>query len=528
MVKTRIYFFYGFLIIGMMLIFGRLFELQIIRGGQNRAMADGNRIRKILIPAPRGIIFDRNGRQLVRNIPLYRLRMVEENGREKWQEISREKAIELETKNETENLRMDIGRQYIYGKSLAHVLGYLGEANEDEVRSGRRRNGDLVGRTGIEEQYDEVLRGKDGGRLIEVDAHGVQLREISRLEPQPGKDIRLTIDAELSYIAYEAMEEKPGAVVATTPSTGEIIIMVSSPAFDPEVLTPFLNDPFKPFFNRAVSGVYPPGSTFKIITAIAGLELGKIDRTTMIEDTGRIWVGRFSYANWYFTQYGRTEGKLNLVRAIKRSTDTFFYKVGEWVGPEDLALWARRLRLGEKTGIDLPNEATGLVPDPRWKEEKTGERWYLGNTYHLAIGQGDILATPLQVNLFTSAVAAGRLCQPHLVRMENSAGACEDLAIKKESFELVREGMVEACRPGGTAFPFFDFTPVVACKTGTAEFGDEKKRTHAWFTAFAPADQPALALTVLAEGGGEGSRVAAPIAKKIFEKWKADQPADRP
>jgi len=212
------------------------------------------------------------------------------------------------------------------------------------------------------------------------------------------------------------------------------------------------------------------------------------------------------------------------VTAIKRSTDTFFYKVGEWVGPEKLAKRGRTFGLGKKTGIDLPGELAGLVPDPEWKQKTSGERWFLGNTYHLAIGQADLLVTPLQVNMMTSVIASnGKLCRPLI--SQNQKEECQDLKLKPGTLKLIREGMQSVCATGGTAYPFFDFQPAVACKTGTAEFGVAKEKTHAWFTAFVPDEasaksgRPQIAITVLVEGGGEGSAIAAPIAKKVMKAW---------
>jgi len=547
---ARIYIFYGLLALGFLLLVGRLFELQIIFGAKNKTLAEGNRIKKIVNPAPRGMIYDWTGKELVRNVPVYRLGSVKcEVGGEKecFKTILREEALRMEARGETENLRVDIGRDYLYGEALAHVLGYLGEATEEEVKSGKYRMGDLVGRMGVEEEYDEVLRGKDGGELIEVDAQGQKIREIGKIQPSPGEDIYLSLDAELSKVAWEALEGRAGAVVATEAKTGQALILVSSPSFDPnmgsgevrsEKWEKALNDPQKPFFNRAIGGAYPPGSTFKVVTAVAGIEEGKVDENTIYEDTGEIRVGEYVYKNWYFAQYGKTEGRINLVRAIKRSTDTFFYKVGEWVGATKLAQWARAFGLGKKTGIDIPGEVGGLVPSPEWKEKTKGERWFLGNTYHFAIGQADLLTTPLQINMMTSVIAnEGRLCKPSVVQIPNSKfqipNECQDLKLKTETLRLVREGMKEACSPGGTAFPFFEFgikkdegefkRIEVACKTGTAEFGDPAGRTHAWLTGFAPVDsataEPEIVATALVEGGGEGSYVAAPIVKKVMEAW---------
>jgi len=524
---SKIYFFLGLLMIGFLVLMGRLFELQIIFGNKNRALAEGNRIKREVLPAPRGMIYDRQGKELVRNVPIYR-KIVQNTeckvqSEECFEIISREEALALEVKGKTENLRMDIGRDYLYGEALAHVLGYLGEANKDEVKSGHFKAGDLVGRMGVEEQYDNLLRGQEGGEVYEVDTHGNKVREIGKVEPIPGKNLYLSIDAEVSKVAYEALETKPGAVVATEPKSGQVLVLVSSPSFNPNDITQqILSDLALPFFNRAMGGAYPPGSTFKVVTAVAGLEEGKIDENTTYEDPGEIRVGDYSYKNWYFTQYGKTEGTINLVRAIKRSTDTFFYKVGEWVGPKKLSQWALAFGLGQKTGIDLPGEVGGLVPSPEWKE-KTGSHWFLGNTYHFAIGQGDILTTPLQINIMTEVIAnGGKLCQPQVAeqRIRNKEQSnCQDLKLKTSTLELVKEGMKGVCSPGGTAFPFFDFQPQVACKTGTAEFGDSAGKTHAWLTSFAPVDNPQIVTTALLEGGGEGSYVAAPVVKKVMEAW---------
>jgi len=411
-------------------------------------------------------------------------------------------------------------------------LGYLSEANPQEVEEGRWEMGDLVGRTGVEEKYDALLRGKDGGELIEVDSLGNKVREIGKIEPVPGKDIHLSIDGELSKVAWEALGDQPGAVVTTEVKTGQVLVLVSSPSFNPnQISEQDLTNPGLPFFNRAIGGAYPPGSTFKIVTATAGMEEGKINENTTFEDPGEIRIGEYVYRNWYFTQYGKTEGTINLVRAIKRSTDTFFYKVGEWVGATTLAEWARVFGLGRKTGIDIPGEVAGLVPDPGWKEKTTGERWFLGDTYHFAIGQADLLTTPLQITMMTSVIANdGKLCKPQ-VKLEtgNSKLAidnCQDLKLKPETLRLIKEGMKEACSPGGTAFPLFDFKPQVGCKTGTAEFGDPAGRTHAWLTAFvAPGEALAksgkepIVVTALVEAGGEGSYVAAPIVKKVMESY---------
>lgn len=532
--KARFYIFLGFLAIGFLLLVGKLFELQLVFGSKNRALAEGNRIKKEVIPAPRGIIYDRYDKELVRNVPIYRLK-TEENCEDEegcFKVISRDEALNLEAQGELDGLRTDIGRDYLYREALAHVLGYLGEANKEEVELGKYQMGDLVGRMGVEEKYDRLLRGQDGGLIYEVDAYGNKIREIGRFEPIPGNDLYLLIDAELSKKTYAALEGKPGAVVVSKVENNEILALVSSPSFDPNLLSRTENkdeksqekikdlfkDPLKPFFNRAITGVYPPGSTFKIVTATAGIEEGKVDEDTIYNDTGQIQIGEYVYRNWYFTQYGKTEGEIDLIMAIKRSTDTFFYKIGEWVGATRLSEWAYAFGLGKKTGIKIPGEVAGFVPTPKEKQRLKGERWFLGNTYHYAIGQGDLLTTPLQINNLTNVIASGgELCNPSL--LEDEEVNCQNLRLKDLSLKLVKEGMKEACSSKGTAFPFFEFKPQVACKTGTAEFGDPEGETHAWLTAFAPFDKPDIVATALIEKGGEGSDVAAPVVKEIMNYY---------
>ena len=306
-----------------------------------------------------------------------------------------------------------------------------------------------------------------------------------------------------------------------------------------DVIEKILNDQDLPLFNRAISGVYHPGSTFKPVVALAGLEEGVIDKDYIYEDTGRLVIntpyGTFSYSNWYFTQYGGVEGRINLERALARSTDTFFYNLGGLLGVDKIDLWANKFGMSQMTLIDLPGEISGLVPSPEWKEKVKGERWFLGNTYHMWIGQGDIAVTPLELNRAITAIAnKGSLCVPHLLSAEVSGNfhfpvsifQCKDLGTKEENIKLVKQGMEDACSPGGTGFPFFDFKEKnlrhvsVACKTGTAETGVNNK-THAWFTAFAPMDKPEIIATVLVEEGGEGSAVAGPIARDIFDYWFA-------
>lgn len=517
------------LIFFFLVLLSKAFQLQILQGEKNRFLADTNRIQKAEIEAPRGLIFGRHGEILAQNKPVY---LIGEK------EIPREEALKKQAGGSDAGLSINFKRQYSQGKTFAHVLGFLGEVSGKELKEEKLllkgySLSNLIGRFGLEEEYEKILRGRKGSETVEVDTGGRVIRRLSRILPIPGQSLTLSIDRNLQEVAVSEMGERKGAVIAANPKNGEVMIFYSSPSFDPnifldegrreEIIKLISDEKNQPLLNRAISGIYPPGSTFKIVTAIAGLEEGKITSNTLIDDPGMIVVNNYKYANWYFTQYGRTEGEVNLSKALARSTDTYFYKVGEYLGAENLIKWTKIFDLDGKFGIDLPGEVAGFVATPEWKEKSRGEKWFLGNTYHLAIGQGDLILTPLGVNQMTSVIASGgKLCKPRMLRIgaENTPyqAECKDLGIKEENLETVKKGMVGACSSGGTGWPFFNFRPVVACKTGTAETGDGKT-THAWFTVFAPADDPQIVLTVLVERGGEGSSVAGPIAKEILKEY---------
>lgn len=432
--------------------------------------------------------------------------------------------IELERRVAPRGQILDRREQVVpRNPATAPIVGYVSEVTTAEIGcvAGLCYSpGMQIGRAGVEKVYENTLRGRDGGRLIEQDARGVEVRELGNNQAEAGQDLRLSMDNRLQTIMYTALGERAGSAVAID-LQGKVLGLVSSPSYDPNDVTKYLADTEKLyFFNRAIGATYPPGSVFKLVTGIAGLMEGGITKDTEFEDTGEIRVGEYRYGNWYFDQYGKTEGSINLVRALARSNDVYFYRVGEELGVDRLVAWARRLGLGETTGIELPGERAGLVPDELWKERKTGEKWFLGNTYHLAIGQGDLLVTPLQVGRMTLAAVTGRLCQVSLLSETNPE--CRDLGIKTEYLELVREGMRQACATGGTAYPFFNFAPYVACKTGTAQHGGQIMETdlpHAWITVAYPGENPEMILTVMLEAAGEGSAVAGPVAKQILEEW---------
>lgn len=536
----------------------RLFYLQIIRGSYYSRLSDENRVRTSVIPAGRGIFFDKNGKPLVSNSPAFKV--IDKDKKVKF--VTQETALELLAKG-AKNIENDIQRNYLHDVSFSHVLGYTGQISEDEIHQPDFDDygiSDFIGKMGLEKQYEKILHGKNGQEIYEVDATGKRVRFLGKDEPIPGQNIKTTLDLDLQLAINEAMQNvAKGAVIATDPRDGSVRAIYSKPTFDPNLFTHAQNykprgdyknveqiledEKTQPLLDRAISGVYPPGSTYKLISAAGALQNGAITEKTVYEDTGVLKVGAFSFGNWFFIQHGRKEGPLDVVGALKRSNDIFFYKAAEELGVTDLARWSRRFGMGKLSGIDLPHEAKGTVPDPAWKKEVIGEQWYLGDTYNMGIGQGFLLSTPLQVNIWTMPFAnEGVIYKPHLVDGEKSILQKEFL--DKKNIDLVRRGMLESCQTGGVAWPFFSFgvknknlvldgrdymemasggaklTKVtVGCKTGTAESGDEETLPHAWITVVAPFYKPELVLTVLVENSGEGSSIAGPIARKILEEY---------
>lgn len=605
----RALIFTTILFVALFVLLWRLFDLTLIQGHQLRGLAEGNRTRELIRHAPRGRILDRTGKVLAENVPQYRLILPCPKGESractKLLDQSQRDAVLLQGLPEGEYIENDYGRRYSDGSANFHIVGYTGEISEIELRDPYFQlrgyhPGDRLGRMGAEAVFEERLRGKDGKELVEINSSGKITRTLGRVEEIPGEDIELSVDRGLALAAENAFPPgQKGAVIVSRPATGEVLALYSSPSLDTNIFTQsisqnnydaLIKSPDQPMFNRGIGGVYPPGSTFKMIIAIAGLEEGTITDKTLIEDVGVLKIGPYSFPNWYFIQYGKTDGLVDIVKALQRSNDIFFYKAGEAIGITKLGTWAKRLGIGTALGIELPGEAIGLMPDPAWKatrfdtpadKEARNDQWYLGDTYHVSIGQGYLLVTPLQVNAWTNTIAnGGKLCKPTIEKKRQKTRdmkqECKNLNIKKETINLITAGMKKACEPGGTGWPLFNFgvkkikvsadqsisasskeatssdaltppdaltlTIPLACKTGTAEFGDPQNHTHAWFTAFAPlpdstvgvidnrktssADSnktivgdPEISVTVLVEGAGEGSDKAAPIAKKILEEW---------
>ncbi|HLA04009.1 MAG TPA: penicillin-binding transpeptidase domain-containing protein [Patescibacteria group bacterium] len=532
----RIFAFYILAVLAAVFFLLGLFNLTVVNGEENRRLADENRIRLVDIEQERGRILDRNGKVLADSQRTYYLKKGF-----KFTKINKQQVDDLQNQGlASENFEGDLGlivqevqRNYPQATASAHLIGYVSGPQEADAKNGQQISPvEKVGRLGIEEYYDDFLRGKLGKKLIEVDSQEKKVTILGTEEPKIGATLNLTLDYALQKAAFDALKKgietakaKKGAVIAQDPQSGGILALVSFPSFDPDNIQKS-KDEDQPFFNRAISGVYPPGSVFKIATSLAGLETGQITKDTEIEDVGEFEIAGTKFANWYFLTYGKKDGVLKIDKAIARSNDIFFFRVAERTGLDAIRQMAKKLGFGQKTGVDLPGEAFGLLPDEVWKKSTLGDQWFLGDTLHLAIGQGFMLTTPAQVNLMTSYMASGKIYKPHVVsKIENLGEGAKPIEISSkvmvenlvssENFDLVRQGMKKACEQGGTAFPFFTAPYKVGCKTGTAE--KSLGNPHAWFTAFAPFDNPAISITVIIEDGGEGSAIAAPVAREILD-----------
>jgi penicillin-binding protein 2 len=412
--------------------------------------------------------------------------------------------------------------------------------------------GAMIGKYGVEYQWETYLRGVDGGRQIEVDALGREIKELRSVEPFPGNNLTLTIDFDLQKVAEEAFQEKTGALIAMDPRNGRILAMVSKPSFDPDTFARSISledwkslteNPLSPLQNKGIQGQYPPGSVFKIITAIAGLETGAITPNTQFTCRGIYPYGNRDFRCWREEGHGT----INLHRAIVESCDIFFYQVGLKVGVDAIAHYAEEFGLGNPTGIALPHEKSGIVPSTSWKKERLGVPWYSGETLSLAVGQGYINATPLQLLMLISAIAnGGRLYLPHVTeKVEDVYGnvikewpvsEMRKVDVSEKTLEIIQQALMGAVNdPHGTGWACVLKQAKVAGKTGTAQVikipqnfkkGDMdrlpwKYRDHAWFVAYAPFEDPIIAVVVLVEHGGYGGAAAAPIAKRVIEKYLA-------
>ena len=448
-------------------------------------------------------------------------------------------------------------REYKSSFTMSHLLGYMGKISEGELEKNPDHHlSDWIGKTGLEASYENELKGQDGIEQIEVDSTGNIERVLvddSNREPVTGDNISLYLDLDLQQKTYEYLQQgmtevsnltgtpSSGAVaIAMNPKTGGILSMVSIPAYDNNEFAQGIsgnryqeiaNDPSKPMFNRSISGEYPPGSTIKIVHATAGLAEGAVSENTAFDTPEAIEIGEWRFPDW------KDHGYTDIRRAISESNNIFFYSIGGGFGPinglgiNKLKSWWQKFGLGEHSGIDLTGEADGLLPDPDWKEKVIKEPWYIGDTYHVAIGQGDLLVTPLQMLQATSVIAnGGKLMKPTLAqKMTDNQGVVvqefgnnvlNQQVADPAIIQIVQQGMRGTMQPGGSAYSVFggDFPVEVAGKTGTAQFFNNAK-THAWFECYAPYNDPQIALIVMIEGGGGGNEIAAPIAKNILNYY---------
>lgn len=569
------------------LLLTRLWYLQIMQADRMQTLSETNRLRLVPVTASRGAILDRNGRVLVNNTPSFSLAVVpqdvkdrdalinslatllnvdpaELNGR--WEKgkgrgkyfpiiiasgITRDHVEYLE-ENHLRLPGIDIAmkpiRQYPNGLLAAHLLGHLGEISEQEMDNAKfdkYRPGDYIGKNGIERSFEDVLHGEDGGRQVEVDARGRYLRTITERPPVIGDSIMLTIDQEIQAAAEKAFGEKAGAAVAVNVNTGEVLAFASTPGFDPaqfagrispEQWKEYLEDKRLPLQNKALKGQYPPGSTYKIITALAGLEEGMIDEHTSVTCNGSYRLGNRTFRCWE----RKGHGTVNLKKALQMSCDVYFYQLGERLGVDKIAEYARKFGLGKPLGIEMENEKAGLIPDAAWKLERFGQKWYRGETLPVAIGQGYTLMTPIQLASMIATVAnGGTIYRPYLVKKimdldgrtikEFKPEVIGTVTLQGKNLRAVKDGLLAVVNePRGTGGAARLSQVAVAGKTGTSQVVKlrERKgripyqfRDHALFVAYAPYDKPEIAVGVVVEHGEHGGSAAGPIAGAILRSY---------
>lgn len=545
----------------------RLVYLQLVQGKRNHQLADENRIRLIPKQPERGQILDRTGKLLAGNRvshsvfvwPIAQKQAEWPNTVARLSRILNIPAADIQNRMEQagysspylvriarsitpaqvtaiEELRYELPgvevdaetvRYYPNGSLGAHVLGYTGELNAEELEARRHlgyRLGDVIGQMGVEAAFEQQLRGEWGGQQVEVDGTGQIVRILGEKPTKAGQTVQLTLDLELQKAAEAALGNTQGAIVAIDPNNGGVLAMVSRPAFDPNIfstrISPAtweqLQSADHPFVNRALQA-FPPASTFKIVTTTAALESGKYSPYDVLPTYPYVQVGGIQFWDWNRAGFG----PLGFTGAMAWSSDTFFYQVAMRIGGEHLIPWTRRYGFGQKTGIELGGqESAGLVPDDAWKQENIGEGWFVGDTINMSIGQGFMLATPLQVAvMFAVPANGGYRVQPHLLKDNEAARSWrESLNLKPSTVSILREGLAQVVSSGtGTAMNSASI-PSNAGKTGTAE--DPPRPSHAWYGGYAPVDKPEIVVVAFAENsGGGGGKVAAPMVRQVLEAY---------
>ena len=541
----------------------RLAQLQIVQGHHNRQLADQNRIRPLVIVADRGNILDRKGvplaaNQLSRSIYLY----PREQSMQQWQEtaVRLSKILDIPAEEILKKLKQvgygsaipvriyrnltpqqfvalaEVGqipgleiqaessRHYPNGNLAAHILGYIGEATADDLRANPDfPMGMLLGQMGIERIADPSLRGKWGSHLLEVDSVGKELRMLGEQKPTSGSDLRLTLDLKLQQAAEKALNNQRGAVVALDVKTGAVLVMASGPTFDPNLFTrkistqewKDLQGQDHPFLNRSLQG-YPPGSTFKIVTTSAGIQSGKFSSTSTLPTFGAINIG----GTLFHEHGGSGYGTIGFRDALAFSSNTFFYQVGIAVGPNEISKWGHRLGIGETSSMGLEGGSHGVIPTPEQKQKLYGEPWYGGDTVSMAIGQGVVQVTPLELAVMVSAIAnGGYRVKPHLMADQTNTPAAqrEATGLNPETIAVIRAGLAAVVKEG-TARRLSDGSiPPTAGKTGTAEVIGQ--RDNALYVGYGPLNDPQIAVAVVVENGGFGAESAVPIAHEIYKAY---------
>ena len=553
------------MMVSMVVLVVALFRLQVLQSDLYVDLAAKNRLRLVRMPPARGRILDVNGTVLATNVQTFDLMVypLDLQDKETAEEVSRflkARGIPLEVEQMLARVRKeftvpyravtllpnltlaqlsslasdpDFPRQlfpvpvwrrvYPAGPLVAHVLGYVGEVTSEELErysSGDYRGGDYVGKGGVEEFYESVLRGTPGQEAIEVDARGRKVKRIGFIESGQGKDLELALDLGAQRLASELMAGRVGAVFAMDVHNGNVKVLFSSPNFDANPLAwgissrewnELMRDPVKPMLNRVIAGTYPPASTFKVVPALAALAENAVTKRTTFTCTGGTRVGNRFFRCW---KRDGGHGSVNVVKGLRDSCDVFFYQAGLRTGIDALVKWAAAFGVGEPTGIDLPGEARGNIAGPAWKLERFRERWYPGDTANYSIGQGFLLLTPIQLARIYAAIAnGGKLVTPRLLK---GAETSVSLRLPEGPLAIVKEGIEEVVLRGtGRRAGLYGVS--VAGKTGTAEnpHGDD----HAWFVGFAPVENPEIVVVAMVEHGGHGASIASPIVKDVIKGY---------
>ncbi len=573
----------------------RIWYLQVVSYDDLQERSIRNRTRMLSLDAPRGPIFDRNGELLVDSRPAFQISVMRQDVEDRdqllqslaelldvdvadleqrWQEgrrfpvyrpIPLASDVSREMMERVQEHSFDLPgviievlpiRDYLNGGEAAHLIGYLGEITEDELRSAEfqdYRGGDFVGKTALERAFEPYLRGHKGERLVEVDVKGKLMRQLQMESPRPGRKVYLTIDEELQQAAGSAFGEESGAAVALDVKTGDVLAMVSRPTFDPALFAKGIaadewnvlaKDKRFPLQNKVIAGQYPPGSTFKMIVALAAMREGIAGPEHKVYCDGAYEVGGSRYRCWKRHGHGETD----MIKALRESCDVWFYEVGLELGIDKLSQAAREFGLGAPVGYPLPGEKSGVMPSQEWKHERYNKPWYAGETVIASIGQGFVLATPLQLAVMTAALAnQGNVLKPNVIsRVEDWDGnvllqsepeVVRSLSYSRQAWDAVRKGMIQVVndqRGTGTYAHLEEAT--VAGKSGTSQVvrrkSDEEEeeeeedgkipyrfRPHALFVAYAPAEKPEIAVAVVVEHGESGGRAAGPVAQKIIQRY---------